>query len=742
MKKSLAERCNPAHPYLPTILVALFCLQPILDILSYWQDALGISFSLSFVPRTLILIVLFFGGFVLSDRKKYYWILVAVLGVFFAGHTYANITNGYVSFVEDTSNMIRVLQLPITTFAMITCLRCNERSYDAIWRGILYSLIILAVSFVVSTATKTEPMTYPDQGVGIRGYSFWPNAQSAILSLSAPMAIGWVLKKHHKTLLDTVLVVAVIVVSLGTLYVHGTRLSYACMLMTSLGMALVIFISGEAPKRFAALLLAFTAAGIAVLLPWSSWFGNATDANNPATTPVEQNQNKVAQTTKVKQHAAKNLYRLGEAQMKNGVSSILTSAHIVERPNGIDAFALPEPLTTSVFTDVSPYDWRTEYLAYCQTLGLIGGIDSTYSFAPNGDTSILQAICIADNVYERYYGVKEAPNYSGDSWYAAYVKRAKAYGLIPEGVESDDDLQQPLTRGQAAWLIYNMMDAKEYPKTHEIDTPTDLSDNTLYADEIITLLQAGLIVRNHPKQTDYKPDAPISRGDFVTMLASAINPSFRICDEGYTPVAVNMPEFDLSGVTEEMWKDGCMNLVYGHYLGGLVSRFGLHDVLDAYDYTLDIETLISEREWKLQYCYMLMEESTPISRLFGMEVSRMFYQGLSYDVENDFHGIYFLYGWVGLGLLIAFLGYFAFLLLKALFTNFKRYFTLEMGSVCIALVASLVHAYFTCGVLRRANTLFYCAGLLAVVYYLTVLKQYPDKPEKAKKKKRREKNAV
>ena len=205
---------------------------------------------------------------------------------------------------------------------------------------------------------------------------------------------------------------------------------------------------------------------------------------------------------------------------------------------------------------------------------------------------------------------------------------------------------------------------------------------------------------------------------------------------------MNMPEFDLSGVTEEMWKDGCMNLVYGHYLSGLVGRFGLHAVLDAYDYTLDIQTLISEREWKLQYCYLLMDESTPISRLFGMEVSRMFYQGLSYDVENDFHGIYFLYGWVGLGLLLAFLGYFAFLLLKAIFTNFKRYFTLEMGSVCIALVASLVHAYFTCGVLRRANTLFYCAGLLAVVYYLTVMKQYPDKPKKAMKKERREKNAV
>lgn len=751
MKKSLAAKCSRIHPYLPKILVVLFCLQPILDILSYWQDALGIPFSLSFVPRTLILAVLFCGGFALSDRKKFYWILVVVLGAFFAGHVYACYTNGYVSIVEDTSNFIRVLQLPITTFAMITCLRCCEDCYDAIWRGIVYSLLILVVSFVVSTTTGTEPMTYPDQGVGVRGYSFWPNAQSAILSLSAPIAIGWILKKRNKTALDTVLCVAVMAISLGALYVHGTRLSYACMLMTSLGMALVVFLTGQAPKRFGVILLAFTAVGVMMLMPWRSWLGlidpndSQTDEDSMLLSPVAMNQEKVAETTKLKEDVSHRLYVLGEAQMKNGVASILINNHIVERSTGIDAFALPEPLTVSVFTDVAEDDWRTEYLAYCQTMNLIGGINSTYCFAPDSNMTILQAICIADNVYERYHGIKEYANYAGDTWYAAYVKRAEAYGLIPEGVETDEDLQQPITRGQTAWLIYNMMDAKEFPQTRDVDTPLDISFDTQYAEEIITLYRAGLITSQIQSTLRYFPNNTISRGDFIAMLASAVNPSFRICDPGYTPISVNMPEIDLSEVTDEMWEDGCMNLVYSHYLNGLVSRFGLHKVLEAYDYTLDIQTLISEREWKLQFCYMLMDESTPISRLFGLEVSRMIYGGTSYDVENDFHGIYFLYGWIGLGLLIAFLGFFAFLVLKALFTNFKRYFTLEMGAICIALIASLVHAYFTCGVLRRANTLFYCAGLLAAVYYLVVLKQYPEetqKPKKAKRKERRKEHAV
>ncbi len=710
MKKPLAARRRLIHPRLPIILVVLFCLQPVLDILSYWQDALHIPFSLSFVPRTAILIALFLGGYALSDRKKYYWILTGVLAVFFAGHVYACYTNGYISIVEDTSNFIRVLQLPITTFAMITCLRCNAECYEAIWRGIVCSLIILAVSFVVSTSTGTEPMTYPDQNVGVRGYSFWPNAQSAILSLSAPIAIGWALKKYQKTIWDMLLCFALTTVALAVLYVHGTRLSYACMLMASLGMAIVVFITGQAPKRYGVMLLGFTAIGIALLF----------------ISPVSENQEKVDEAVHIKSDAAENLYILGEAQMQNGVSYIMTSNHLVERGTGLEAFALPDPLTTSVFTDVKPNDWRSEYLAYCQTMGLIGGINSVYAFLPNESMTVLQAVCIADNVYERYHGVRELDDYVGDTWFEPYLKRAEIYGLIPEGV--DDMEEQPLTRAEAAWLIYKALDSSAFPQTRDVDMPRDVTPDTPYAQEITTLFQAGLITGHYPSEY-FRPSGKITRGDFIAMLASAIHPDFRICDEGYTPLSVAMPKIDLSGVTDEMWVDGAMNTVYSHFINGLVSRFGLRTVLKFYDYSLDTETLISEREFKLQFCRMLMAESTPISRLFGLEVSRMIYGGTSYDVENDFHGIYFLYGWVGLALLVAFLGYFAWLILRALFRDFKRYFTLESGAVGIALVASLVHAYFTCGVLRRANTLFYCAGLLAMTYYLFVLKKYPDREE-------------
>ena len=55
----------------------------------------------------------------------------------------------------------------------------------------------------------------------------------------------------------------------------------------------------------------------------------------------------------------------------------------------------------------------------------------------------------------------------------------------------------------------------------------------------------------------------------------------------------------------------------------------------------------------------------------------------------------------------------------------------------IAILACLAHAYYTCGVLRRANALYYFGVLLACAYYLVKIKQYPPLPEDEGKAKRR-----
>ena len=103
---------------------------------------------------------------------------------------------------------------------------------------------------------------------------------------------------------------------------------------------------------------------------------------------------------------------------------------------------------------------------------------------------------------------------------------------------------------------------------------------------------------------------------------------------------------------------------------------------------------------------------------------------LEMDVENDFHGIYYLLGIVGLVLMIAFLLYFGLRGLIAVFRNRKRYFNLDMVGFAIAYGSAIGHAYFTVSVLRRNNASVYLAMVLAALWYLSQKKQ-PVESEKA-----------
>ena len=129
---------------------------------------------------------------------------------------------------------------------------------------------------------------------------------------------------------------------------------------------------------------------------------------------------------------------------------------------------------------------------------------------------------------------------------------------------------------------------------------------------------------------------------------------------------------------------------------------------------------------------MLMKEHPTISKWFGMELNRMQFHDYIYDVENDFHGIYFLLGMVGLSGMIAFLAFFVYLIIKALLTDFRKYFTLESGAFGIGFCLTLLNAYETSGMLRRPNASFYLSVLLAVIYYLVRLHVYPPKQPKPK----------
>ena len=166
--------------------------------------------------------------------------------------------------------------------------------------------------------------------------------------------------------------------------------------------------------------------------------------------------------------------------------------------------------------------------------------------------------------------------------------------------------------------------------------------------------------------------------------------------------------------------------IYEKYVGDLVKIFGAEETMEMYNYTTDSFEFSDVRKKKLLVAEHLMETSPLSARFFGVELSRFTINQNIYDVENDFHGIFYLYGGVGLACYLLFIGYFLFLIGYALIKNFKRHFTLEAGAVGISLALCLLHGIFTAGVLRRPNASVYLSMILAMVYYLVCIRHYKD----------------
>ncbi|MBP3587501.1 MAG: O-antigen ligase family protein [Clostridia bacterium] len=166
--------------------------------------------------------------------------------------------------------------------------------------------------------------------------------------------------------------------------------------------------------------------------------------------------------------------------------------------------------------------------------------------------------------------------------------------------------------------------------------------------------------------------------------------------------------------------------IYDTYVGDFVEVFGLEATMEMYEYSADILVFADVRPKKIAFAEALLNASPVTTRLFGVELSRFIVGENNYDVENDFHGIYYLYGIVGLAVYVLFLLYFVGLVLWALVKNAKRYFTPEAAGHGIAFLLCMAHAVFTAGVLRRPNASVYLSAMLAAIYYLVRLRQYPE----------------
>lgn len=183
----------------------------------------------------------------------------------------------------------------------------------------------------------------------------------------------------------------------------------------------------------------------------------------------------------------------------------------------------------------------------------------------------------------------------------------------------------------------------------------------------------------------------------------------------------DLPALDEAGLSDDalaarqaLWVEA-LTPIYTLYAPDFVSYFGAERTIALCDYSAVIGDITELRPKKLMFARLLMEDSPISARLFGLELSRFTVGDQNYDVENDFHGIYYLYGIIGLFCLLLFLGVFLFPLMQAFLRHPLQALTADRIAWSIALGCCLLHAVFTAGVLRRPNASFYLAVCLAVL---------------------------
>ena len=459
--QSLSPQERACPHWLPGVLVGLCAAQPLLDVLSFWTQDLAWGSKLTLSLRLLIFLGVMLTGFVLSERRRFYWIAAAVCAALYAGHVLAclraNAPFTTPNLISDATNFIRFAQLPLFTIAFITFLRFCRQGFASLERGITIAFWIIATVALLSALTGTNPYTYPDKRIGLCGWFYFANSQSAILSMLVPLALCPALRSGQ---IRRWLPIAV--VGFAELFCFATRLAYMSLFVTAIGMVITLALTKRGSAKVCAVLLlcaAVCAAGYTV-------------------SPIHRNQQAVAANAVRKQENIDRLVAQGKAEF-------------------------------------------------------------------------------------------------GDQGYA--------------------------------YLTY----------------------------------------------------------------------------------------------------------AYDEYLGGTVERYGLEATAEMYGYSTKAADITNVRTIKINYCRLMLNTEPLTSRLFGLSYDEMTYHGYCYDVENDFHGIAYLYGWAGLACLLAFLGYFLVIIVCALIRNARRYFTVEAGACGVALCTALAHIYNTAGVLRRPNASFYLCLILA-----------------------------
>lgn len=260
--KAFSERLRALVP----LVTVVFCVsQPLLDMLIFFASKNDWSTLPTAILRFCQAGLIVGMGLILTRRKWVYALMGAAFGLYLAGHILACCRYGVIDLWLDLAEQLRILMLPSLTLGFVTLFKANDRGLQALGKGLLINLCLIVLSEILSVLTGTEPYTYTDKDRGIQGWFLWPNSQSAVISLLSPLVIVYTLRRWKGRLLPLGLVC---LASFGILYLNATRLAYASLVGTGLGLGVLVWYLDRERRRQGALIL-FIGLAFLLLYPFS-----------------------------------------------------------------------------------------------------------------------------------------------------------------------------------------------------------------------------------------------------------------------------------------------------------------------------------------------------------------------------------------------------------------------------------------------------------------------------------------
>ena len=172
---------------------------------------------------------------------------------------------------------------------------------------------------------------------------------------------------------------------------------------------------------------------------------------------------------------------------------------------------------------------------------------------------------------------------------------------------------------------------------------------------------------------------------------------------------------------------------YWKYLGvkpDLIDRFTMDRVLMQYHMSTDVAKLIDARVMERNYADMVFQDSDTLTKIVGFEASEMGFDGV-YDLENDWHAVFYYYGYLGFALYAAFILIIFLRFLRMVFHSFRSGVGLEAFAYLLVFVLVIGLAHFSGATLRRPNVSIWFSLILALLSYTVEAKTNETKCDSA-----------